>query len=75
MIFRYEIHTLSPPRFDNGGVFEPLLDENDALSLMLNQCIHHRWIRLCKVRATYANANMEELELPKRVQHNATALS
>ena len=48
----------------NGGVFEPLLDENDAiLSDALNHASIIDGVRLCKAqRYRYANANMEELE-------------
>ncbi|MBP5210354.1 MAG: glycine C-acetyltransferase [Bacteroidales bacterium] len=48
----------------NGGVFEPLLDENDAIiSDALNHASIIDGVRLCKaVRYRYANANMEELE-------------
>lgn len=48
----------------NGGVFEPLLGENDAIiSDALNHASIIDGVRLCKaVRYRYANANMEELE-------------
>ncbi|MBR5019703.1 MAG: glycine C-acetyltransferase [Bacteroidales bacterium] len=48
----------------NGGVFEPLLDEHDAIiSDALNHASIIDGVRLCKaVRYRYANANMEELE-------------
>ncbi|GHU62144.1 2-amino-3-ketobutyrate coenzyme A ligase [Bacteroidia bacterium] len=48
----------------NGGVFEPLLDENDAIiSDVLNHASIIDGVRLCKaVRYRYANANMEDLE-------------
>ena len=48
----------------NGGVFEPLLDENDAIiSDTLNHASIIDGVRLCKAqRYRYANANMEELE-------------
>ena len=48
----------------NGGVFEPLLDENDAIiSDSLNHASIIDGVRLCKAkRYRYANANMEELE-------------
>jgi 2-amino-3-ketobutyrate coenzyme A ligase len=48
----------------NGGVFEPLLDENDAIiSDALNHASIIDGVRLCKAqRYRYANANMEELE-------------
>ncbi len=48
----------------NGGVFEPLLGEEDALiSDSLNHASIIDGVRLCKaVRYRYANSNMEELE-------------
>jgi glycine C-acetyltransferase len=48
----------------NGGVFEPLLDENDAIiSDALNHASIIDGVRLCKaVRYRYANANMADLE-------------
>lgn len=48
----------------NGGVFEPLLDENDAIiSDALNHASIIDGVRLCKAqRYRYSNANMEELE-------------
>ena len=48
----------------NGGVFEPLLGENDAIiSDALNHASIIDGVRLCKaVRYRYANADMEELE-------------
>ncbi len=48
----------------NGGVFEPLLGENDAIiSDSLNHASIIDGVRLCKaVRYRYANADMEELE-------------
>ncbi len=48
----------------NGGVFEPLLDEKDAIiSDALNHASIIDGVRLCKAqRFRYANANMEELE-------------
>lgn len=48
----------------NGGVFEPLFDENDAIiSDALNHASIIDGVRLCKaVRYRYANNNMEELE-------------
>ncbi|NCC45806.1 MAG: glycine C-acetyltransferase [Bacteroidia bacterium] len=48
----------------NGGVFEPLLTEEDAiLSDSLNHASIIDGVRLCKAqRYRYANANMEELE-------------
>jgi len=48
----------------NGGVFEPLLDETDAIiSDALNHASIIDGVRLCKAqRYRYANANMEELE-------------
>ena len=48
----------------NGGVFEPLLDEKDAIiSDALNHASIIDGVRLCKAqRYRYANADMEELE-------------
>ncbi|MDP3453651.1 MAG: glycine C-acetyltransferase [Bacteroidales bacterium] len=48
----------------NGGVFEPLLGEEDAIiSDSLNHASIIDGVRLCKAqRYRYANANMEELE-------------
>ncbi len=48
----------------NGGVFEPLLGENDAIiSDALNHASIIDGVRLCKaVRYRYANADMKELE-------------
>lgn len=48
----------------NGGVFEPLLSEEDAIiSDSLNHASIIDGVRLCKAeRHRYANANMEELE-------------
>jgi len=48
----------------NGGVFEPLLDENDAIiSDTLNHASIIDGVRLCKaVRYRYANARMDDLE-------------
>jgi glycine C-acetyltransferase len=48
----------------NGGVFEPLLGENDAIiSDALNHASIIDGVRLCKaVRYRYANADMEDLE-------------
>ena len=48
----------------NGGVFEPLFTEQDAIiSDSLNHASIIDGVRLCKaVRYRYANANMEELE-------------
>jgi len=48
----------------NGGVFEPLLNENDAIiSDTLNHASIIDGVRLCKaVRYRYANANMADLE-------------
>src|SRR5574344_65981 len=48
----------------NGGVFEPLLGEQDAIiSDSLNHASIIDGVRLCKAqRYRYANANMEELE-------------
>jgi glycine C-acetyltransferase len=49
----------------NGGVFEPLLNENDAIiSDTLNHASIVDGIRLCKAaRYRYENSNMEDLEL------------
>lgn len=48
----------------NGGVFEPLLDEKDAIiSDSLNHASIIDGVRLCKAqRYRYANADMDELE-------------
>ena len=48
----------------NGGVFEPLLNENDAIiSDTLNHASIVDGIRLCKAaRYRYENSNMEDLE-------------
>lgn len=48
----------------NGGVFEPLLGENDAIiSDSLNHASIIDGVRLCKaVRYRYENSNMEDLE-------------
>ena len=48
----------------NGGVFEPLLDEKDAIiSDALNHASIIDGVRLCKAqRLRYANADMDELE-------------
>ncbi|MDR0799153.1 MAG: glycine C-acetyltransferase [Dysgonamonadaceae bacterium] len=48
----------------NGGVFEPLLDERDAIiSDALNHASIIDGVRLCKaVRYRYANADMDDLE-------------
>ncbi len=48
----------------NGGVFEPLLDENDAIiSDSLNHASIIDGVRLCKAkRFRYENSNMEDLE-------------
>ena len=48
----------------NGGLFEPLLDENDAIiSDALNHASIIDGVRLCKAkRYRYANCNMEDLE-------------
>ncbi|MCF0165877.1 MAG: glycine C-acetyltransferase [Bacteroidales bacterium] len=48
----------------NGGVFEPLLDDRDAIiSDALNHASIIDGVRLCKAqRYRYANADMEELE-------------
>ncbi len=48
----------------NGGVFEPLLNEDDAIiSDSLNHASIIDGVRLCKAqRYRYANANMEDLE-------------
>ncbi len=48
----------------NGGVFEPLLNEEDAIiSDALNHASIIDGVRLCKAqRYRYANANMDELE-------------
>ena len=63
--FRTEDTILYAACFDaNGGVFEPLLTEEDAIiSDALNHASIIDGVRLCKAkRYRYANANMEELE-------------
>lgn len=61
----YEDAILFPAAFDaNGGLFEPLLDENDAIvSDSLNHASIIDGVRLCKAkRYRFANNNMEDLE-------------
>lgn len=61
----------------NGGLFEPLLDEQDAIiSDQLNHASIIDGIRLCKAeRHRYANADMNELEdALKKTQHKRTRL-
>jgi glycine C-acetyltransferase len=63
--FRTEDTILYAACFDaNGGVFEPLFTEEDAIiSDSLNHASIIDGVRLCKAkRYRYANANMEELE-------------
>ncbi|MDR1951444.1 MAG: glycine C-acetyltransferase [Bacteroidales bacterium] len=63
--FRMEDAILYAACFDaNGGLFEPLLSEEDAIiSDALNHASIIDGVRLCKAkRYRYANANMEELE-------------
>ena len=63
--FKTEDTILYAACFDaNGGVFEPLLSEQDAIiSDSLNHASIIDGVRLCKAkRYRYANANMEELE-------------
>lgn len=63
--FRTEDTILYAACFDaNGGVFEPLLSEEDAIiSDALNHASIIDGVRLCKAkRYRYANANMDELE-------------
>lgn len=63
--FQTEDTILYAACFDaNGGVFEPLLSEEDAIiSDSLNHASIIDGVRLCKaLRYRYANANMEELE-------------
>ncbi len=63
--FRTEDTILYAACFDaNGGVFEPLFTEEDAIiSDALNHASIIDGVRLCKAkRYRYANANMEELE-------------
>lgn len=56
----------------NGGVFEPLLNENDAIiSDSLNHASIIDGVRLCKAaRYRYENSNMEDLE-QQLIQANA----
>lgn len=63
--FRTEDTILYAACFDaNGGVFEPLFSEEDAIiSDALNHASIIDGVRLCKAkRYRYANANMDELE-------------
>jgi glycine C-acetyltransferase len=63
--FKTEDTILYAACFDaNGGVFEPLFDENDAIiSDALNHASIIDGVRLCKAqRYRYANADMGELE-------------
>jgi glycine C-acetyltransferase len=63
--FKTEDTILYAACFDaNGGVFEPLFDENDAIiSDALNHASIIDGVRLCKAqRYRYANADMNELE-------------
>lgn len=63
--FRTDDTILYAACFDaNGGVFEPLFSEEDAIiSDALNHASIIDGVRLCKAqRYRYANANMEELE-------------
>ena len=63
--FKTEYTILYAACFDaNGGVFEPLLTDEDAIiSDALNHASIIDGVRLCKAkRYRYANANMEELE-------------
>lgn len=63
--FKTEDTILYAACFDaNGGVFEPLLTEEDAIiSDSLNHASIIDGVRLCKAkRYRYANANMQELE-------------
>ena len=64
--FKTEDTILYAACFDaNGGVFEPLFTEEDAIiSDALNHASIIDGVRLCKAkRYRYANANMEELEM------------
>ncbi len=56
----------------NGGVFEPLLNEEDAiLSDALNHASIIDGIRLCKAqRYRYANADMDDLEKQLKAAHS-----
>ena len=63
--FKTEVTILYAACFDaNGGVFEPLLTEEDAIiSDALNHASIIDGVRLCKAkRYRYANADMEDLE-------------
>lgn len=59
----------------NGGLFEPLLSEEDAIiSDMLNHASIIDGIRLCKAkRYRYENNNMEDLEAKLKEAHTAGA--
>lgn len=61
----------------NGGVFEPLFGEEDAIiSDELNHASIIDGVRLCKAqRYRYKNSDMADLEEQlKRLKHNVTAL-
>lgn len=57
----------------NGGVFEPLLDENDAIiSDELNHASIIDGVRLCKAqRFRYKNNNLEDLEIQLKAAKDA----
>ena len=61
----------------NGGVFEPLFTEQDAIiSDSLNHASIIDGVRLCKaVRYRYANADMAELEDCRKPRHSVSASS
>jgi len=72
--FRTEDSILYAACFDaNGGLFEPLLGEQDAIiSDALNHASIIDGVRLCKARRLrYSNCNMQELEL--RLQESQDA--
>ena len=76
--FKTEDTILYAACFDaNGGVFEPLFTEEDAIiSDALNHASIIDGVRLCKAkRYRYANANMEELEKCLQLRHSVSASS
>ncbi len=72
-----EATILFPSCFDaNGGVFEALLDENDAIiSDSLNHASIIDGIRLCKAkRFRYHNRDMADLEIQLQAAHDARTI-